>query len=374
MSNDLLRDPILLAQKLISFPTVTPIDAGIVDFLISQLEPLGFKCEKLVFEDVTNLYARYGEQCPNFCFAGHTDVVPVGENWSVDPFNSIIKNGNLYGRGASDMKAAVASFLSASAEFIQNNSFKGSISFLISGNEEGVAENGTPRVLKYLQEKGEIIDACIVGEPTCAKHFGDIIKNGRRGSISFKLIVQGKQGHVAYPKLADNPIDKLLAILTQLKQLKLDEGSEDFDPSNLEITDIKVGNNADNVIPGQAEAKINIRFNNLHSAASLTAKIEDICAGAQVISRCSAQAFIGAKQSSLIDKLSASVAKVTGIVPVLSTTGGTSDARFIKDYCPVIEFGLLNAKAHQVDEYVAVDDIIQLKAVYLQFLVDYFQG
>ena len=365
-------DPIILSQKLINFPTVTPIDNGIIDFLISYLEPLGFKCEKLIFEDVTNLYARFGQAQPNFCFAGHTDVVPVGDNWTVEPFKSIIKNEMLYGRGASDMKAAIASFITAGAEFIQNNSFKGSISFLISGNEEGIPDNGTPKVLKYLKEKNEIIDACIVGEPTCAEEFGDIIKNGRRGSISFKLTVKGKQGHVAYPALADNPIDKLLLILSQLKQLNLDNGTENFDRSNLEITDIKVNNNADNVIPGQAEAKFNIRFNNLHTAESLKAIITKICAEHEIITNCSAESFIGAKQSDLIDKLSAAITKITRIKPVLSTTGGTSDARFIKDYCPVIEFGLINATAHQVDEHVAVNDITKLKAVYLQFLVDYF--
>jgi succinyl-diaminopimelate desuccinylase len=366
------HDPIVLAQKLIQFPTVTPIDAGIVDYLIGYLKKYGFDCHKLVFEDVTNLYARFGTEGPNICFAGHTDVVPIGNGWSVDPFSAVIKDGKLYGRGASDMKAAVAAFITASVEFIESTSFKGSISFLISGNEEGVADNGTPKVLEYLKDSNQTIDACVVGEPTCSIKFGDIIKYGRRGSISFHLKVKGKQGHVAYPHLADNPIDKLIDILNELKKLKLDEGNEDFDPSNLEIIDVKVGNDTSNIIPGEAEAKFNIRFNDLHNKESLTKLILNICKPHECIVNCSAVAFIGTRKSNFVDNFTKAVFEVTKITPTMSTTGGTSDARFIKDHAPVIEFGLLNKTAHHIDEHVSILDIISLKEVYLTFLKNSF--
>jgi succinyl-diaminopimelate desuccinylase len=362
------HDPIILAQKLIQFPTVTPVDAGIVDYLIELFSLSGFDCKKLVFEDVTNLYARFGTEGPNIFFAGHTDVVPVGGNWSVDPFAAIIKNGMLYGRGAADMKAAIACFITATLEFIESYKFKGSISFLISGNEEEIADNGTPKVLQYLKENNQVIDACIVGEPTCANEFGDIIKYGRRGSISFHLKVIGKQGHVAYPDLADNPITKLIDILSKLNQLKLDDGNEDFDKSNFEIIDISVGNKASNIIPAQAEAKFNIRFNDIHTSDLLKKKVLDICGEHECISYCSAEAFIGAKESTLVDNLKAAVNEVTGAEPKMSTSGGTSDARFIKNYAPVVEFGLLNKTAHHVDEHVALEDILKLKQVYLSFL------
>lgn len=361
-----------LAQKLIKFPTVTPIDAGIIDYLSSYLKKYNFNCHKLVFEDVTNLYARFGTSEPNICFAGHTDVVPVGNGWSVDPFAAIIKDNKLYGRGASDMKAAVAAFIAASIEFIESHSFKGSISFLISGNEEGVADNGTPKILEYLKKNNEKINACVVGEPTCANKLGDIIKYGRRGSISFNLKVKGKQGHVAYPNSAINPIDNLIEILSKLKALHLDDGNDDFDPSNLEITDIMVGNNADNVIPGVAEAKFNIRFNNIHNKDSLTELVLNICRPHEVKVYCSSSPFIGAKKSKFIDNLKDAITEVTKMVPQMSTTGGTSDARFIKDYVPVVEFGLLNKTAHHVDEHVLIEDIIMLKKVYLSFLKNSF--
>ncbi len=371
------QDPLALAQKLIQFPSVTPIDAGIIDFLTSYLEPYGFECTKLVFEDVTNLYARYGSSGPNFCFAGHTDVVPPGDNWSFDPFAAIIDNGKLYGRGASDMKAAIAAFITASVEFIQTNKFKGSISFLISGDEEDIAINGTPKVLKYLKEKKENIDACIVGEPTCPNYLGEMIKYGRRGSISFKLNVIGKQGHVAYPELANNPIDTTLKILSDLKALALDHGTENFTASHLEITDVTVGNKTGNVIPAEAKATFNIRFNNLHSPSSLIVLVEDICRkysdNFSLIPNCNAEAFVNDKASLMINNLSDAITQVTNVTPILSTTGGTSDARFIKDHCQVIEFGLVNQTAHHKDEHVACQDIIHLKAIYLAFLKQYFQ-
>ena len=370
------KDPISLAQKLIQFPSITPIDAGIVDFLCNYLAPYGFVCQKLVFGDVTNLYARYGESEPNFCFAGHTDVVPTGDNWSINPFAAIIKNGMLYGRGASDMKAALAAFMTASLEFIENNKFKGSISFLITGDEEGIAENGTVKVLEYLKQNNETLSACIVGEPTCSNIFGDIVKYGRRGSISFKLTVIGKQGHVAYPELADNPIDALIKILSDLKSHVLDNGNEDFDPSNLEITDVTVGNSTGNVIPGKARATFNIRFNNLHSADSLKKLVQDICDKHSknfiLEEKYGAESFVNPKDSKVIKSLSDAINKVVGFQPVLSTTGGTSDARFIKNFCQVAEFGLINKTAHHVDEHVSCSDIDKLKAVYLEFLKQYF--
>ena len=371
------QDPLILAQRLIKFPSITPIDAGIIDFLISYLKPYGFECSKLVFEDVTNLYARFGSSGPNFCFAGHTDVVPPGDNWGYDPFAAIIDNGKLYGRGASDMKAAIASFITASLEFIQNNKFEGSISFLISGDEEDIAINGTPKVLKYLKDKKEILDACIVGEPTCPNYLGEMIKYGRRGSINFKLNITGKQGHVAYPEFANNPIDVILKILSALKALDLDLGTENFTASHLEITDITVGNKAGNVIPAEAKADFNIRFNNLHNCASLTILVEEICRkysdNFSLTSNCSAESFVNDKTSHLINNLSDAITQVTSITPILSTTGGTSDARFIKDYCQVIEFGLVNQTAHHKDEHVDCQDIIDLKAIYLTFLKKYFQ-
>lgn len=369
-------DPIVLAQKLIRFKTITPIDDGIVDFLIDYLSPYGFYCKKLVFKDVTNFYARFGNAGPNFCFAGHTDIVPPGEGWSLDPFEGSIKDGMLFGRGASDMKAALAAFITSSIEFVQKYSFEGSISFLITGDEEARAENGTVKMLSYLEQEGQVIDACIVGEPTCVNNLGDIIKYGRRGSLSFNLTVKGKQGHVAYPDLADNPIDHILKILCALKDLELDKGNEDFMASNLEITDINVGNKIGNVIPGKAQATFNIRFNNIHSPESLYKLIDSICKNYsndyELSVSLGAEVFVNSKGSQLVNYLQNSIAKVTGINASLSTSGGTSDARFIKNYCPVIEFGLVNKTAHQVDEHVSLKDIVELKEIYLLFLKQYF--
>lgn len=371
------KDPVELAKELIKFPTITPIDAGIIDFLCEYLTPYGFECKKLVFGEVTNLYARYGKQEPNFCFAGHTDVVPPGENWSSNPFEPVIKKDMLYGRGASDMKAALASFITATIEFIENNKFDGSISFLITGDEEGNAKDGTVKVLEYLKDNNETLSSCIVGEPTCSKNFGDIIKYGRRGSICFNLTVNGKQGHVAYPELSDNPIDRLLRILSELKAKPLDAGNEDFDPSNLEITDITVGNEASNVIPASAQAKFNIRFNNLHNSEILEKLIKQICLKHStnfiLETSCGSEPFVNSKDSKVIEVLKKSITQALGKAPALSTTGGTSDARFIKDVCPVVEFGLLNKTAHHVDEHISCQDILDLKQIYLSFLKNYFQ-
>lgn len=367
---------ISLTKKLINFKSITPVDDGVVDFLVEYLTPYKFKCEKLVFEDVTNLYARYKFEEPHFCFAGHTDVVPPGNKWSEDPFNATIKDGILYGRGAVDMKTAVAAFMVASIEFIEKYNFTGSISFLITGDEEAKAENGTVKMLEHLKKNGHKLDACIVGEPTCPEKLGDMIKYGRRGSLSFSLKIFGKQGHVAYPDLANNPIDILLKILGDLKELKLDEGSDDFIPSNLEITDITVGNPISNVIPGEAQAKFNIRFNNLHNHESLRNLIESICKKHSknyvLFNNLGADSFVNDKESSLINYLKSAIESITGINPVLSTTGGTSDARFIKDYCQVIEFGLVNKTAHHVDEHVSLEDIDNLKKIYFEFLKRFF--
>ena len=367
---------ISLTKKLINFKSITPVDDGVVDFLVEYLTTYKFKCEKLVFEDVTNLYARYKFEEPHFCFAGHTDVVPPGNKWSEDPFNANIKDGILYGRGAVDMKTSVAAFMVASIEFIEKYNFKGSISFLITGDEEGKAENGTVKMLDYLKKNGHKLDSCIVGEPTCPEKLGDMIKYGRSGSLSFSLKIFGKQGHVAYPDLAHNPIDILLKILVDLKELKLDEGSDDFISSNLEITDITVGNPISNVIPGEAQAKFNIRFNNLHNHESLKKLIENICKKHSknyvLFDNLGADSFINDKESSLINHLKSAIESVTGINPVLSTTGGTSDARFIKDYCQVIEFGLVNKTAHHIDEHVSLEDIDNLKKIYFEFLKRFF--
>lgn len=367
-----------LAQELIKFPSITPKDAGIVEYIAKYLTQYGFECKKLIFENVTNLYARFGEEEPNFCFAGHTDVVPPGKNWSTDPFTPTIIDGMLYGRGASDMKAALAASLVAAVDFIKNYKFKGSISFLITGDEEGEAKNGTVKILEYLREKGEVLSACIVGEPTCAENFGDTIKYGRRGSVNFCLTVIGIQGHVAYPALASNPINSLIKILAELKSSVLDDGNEDFDPSNLEITDIFVGNEAGNLIPKEAIAKINIRFNNQHTADSLTKFVENICNkhSKNFILKVNlgAETFVTFKDSKIIQCLKNAVFEITGNIPSLSTAGGTSDARFIKNFCQVAEFGLLNKTAHHKNEHVSLSDITALKEIYLKSLELYFRN
>ncbi len=368
---------VLLAQNLIKFPSVTPKDAGITDYLIEYLSQYNFKCEKLVCDDVTNLYARYGEKEPNFCFAGHVDVVPAGEGWNVDPFSGIIKDNYLHGRGAVDMKGAIAAFITASIDLIMQHQFNGSISFLITGDEEGKAENGTKKLLEHLAKQNEQIDACLVGEPTSKQILGDTIKYGRRGSVNFNLTVFGKQGHVAYPELAHNPIPALTKILDELTSLKLDDGNEDFLPSNLEITDIEVGNKVHNVIPNFAKAKFNIRFNNLHNAQTLYEVANDICKKYSKNYRLNqligAECFINNKESIITNLLKGAIYNITSIAPALSTSGGTSDARFIKDYAQVIEFGLVNKLAHHIDEKVSLNDLKSLQQIYYSFLKSYFK-
>ncbi len=381
-------DAIDLAQSLIRCPSVTPVDAGALDVLQVALEKLGFSCTRLPFSeggtpDVDNLYARLGTDQPNICFAGHTDVVPVGDEgaWSVDPFGAEVRDGILFGRGASDMKGAIAAFVAAVSRFVagRQGKFDGSISFLITGDEEGPSINGTKKMLSWLADKGETLDHCLVGEPTNPKVLGDMVKIGRRGSLNAWLTVHGVQGHVAYPDLVDNPIPKLMEILGRWTAKPLDQGNEHFQPSNLEIVSIDVGNRAPNVIPAQAHAVINIRFNNKHTAADLKDWLRQECdavMGSQPKSydlrvEWSGDAFVtepGVFSSLIVD----AVSKQSGKTPVLSTSGGTSDARFIKNVCPVAEFGLIGATMHKVDEHVTVKDIENLRDIYGLVLEGYF--
>lgn len=373
-----LIDPIALSQALIRYPSVTPDTGDALDLLADQLTQLGFTCHKLVFEEdgtdpVPNLYARLGDSAPNFCFAGHTDVVPVGaaHNWSVDPFAANIKDGNLYGRGASDMKSAIAAFVAATSRFLANETPNGSISLLITGDEEGPAVNGTKKVLDWLQERGETLDFCLVGEPTNPLELGQMIKVGRRGSLHGMLTVQGVQGHVAYPHVAKNPIPDLVAVLAELNKEPLDNGNDLFQASNLEIVNIDVGNDSHNVIPAEAKARFNVRFNNEFTPEGLKAELTHRMKRANVAYDIdwwvSGDSFL-TERGPLSDAVVSAVEKVVGKTPELSTTGGTSDARFIKNMCPVVEFGLVGATMHKIDEHVAVADIETLTDVYLTVL------
>ncbi len=374
-----VRDPVAVAQALIRCPSVTPADAGALDVLEGALKSLGFTCHRLPFSEdgtasIDNLYARLGDRAPHFCFAGHTDVVPVGDRgqWTVDPFAGVIENGSLYGRGAADMKSAIAAFVAAVARF---GTPPGSISLLITGDEEGVAINGTKKMLDWLAARGETIDACVVGEPTNPRILGDMIKIGRRGSVNAEITVIGAEGHVAYPHLADNPIPRLLKIMTRLTDRRLDEGTEHFDRSNLEVTTVDVGNVATNVIPAAATGRVNIRFNDRHTGQSLVDWITSVCdsvGGAyELKTHISGEAFLtqpGHLSQLVVDAVKA----VTGREPDLSTTGGTSDARFIKNACPVVEFGLIGATMHKVDERAAIADIEALTTIYQSILESFF--
>ena len=374
-------DALALAQALIRRPSVTPKDAGALDVLEAVLKELGFTTHRLPFGDVDNLYARLGDQAPHFCFAGHTDVVPVGEGWQHEPFAAEVKNGMLYGRGAADMKSAIAAFVAAvsqtGARAIGKNG--GSISLLITGDEEGVAVNGTVKLLEWLKNRGEKIDHCVVGEPTSVGKAGDTLKIGRRGSINFKLVVTGVQGHVGYPQKAKNPIPVLAELVTQLANHKLDKGNDHFDPSTLAFTTLDVGNDATNVIPGEARAAFNIRFNDKHTPDSLNNWVNDRIAqvvrqsGCQidVTSQTSGVSFLTAP-GKFTQLVSDTVASVTGEAPFFSTSGGTSDARVIKDVCPVVELGLAGTTMHKADECVAVAEIAALTAIYAALLTAYF--
>ena len=377
-----------LAKELIRFPSVTPVDAGVMSFLEKKLKKLGFKTKILEFREkntkpVKNLYARLGNKSPNFCYAGHLDVVPAGnlKDWTVNPFKPSIKNGHLIGRGANDMKSSIAAFVTAVSKFIQKNKkFNGSISLLITGDEEGVAINGTKKVVEYLKKKKEKINFCLVGEPTNPNKLGEMIKIGRRGSITGKLIVIGVQGHVAYPNRANNPSTALVQILKELKGIKFDKGTKDFQPTNLEITKINIDNSADNVIPGLAYASFNIRFNNKHSSNTLKSKInkivKKICnknkSKYKIEYNVSGEAFLTSPNETTY-MIQNTIKKITKIKPRLSTTGGTSDARFIRKISPCLEFGLVGKTMHKVDEVVALKDLKKLTLIYSNILENYFK-
>ena len=373
-----------LTSKLIRCESITPNSAGAIELLISYLEPLGFKCKKINFgegiEKVENLYARFGTKGPNICFAGHVDVVPTGDikKWSMDPFGGEIKQGKIWGRGAADMKSGIAAFLSSVSNFLsKEKDFEkiGSISFLITSDEEGKAINGTKKVVEWLEEKEEKITACIVGEPTNVSEIGDTIKVGRRGSFTGFLKVKGVQGHVGYPHLADNPINSLIKMLEPFVKIYLDEGTENFQPSSVMITSVDVNNNTSNVIPGEVSASFNIRFNNLHTINSLKAMLKNqfnkITQNYEFDYYCNAEPFLTNDEflKSTIEKAIKSVVKIN---PKQSTSGGTSDARFISKICPVIEFGLVGKTMHKIDENVDVDDITKLVSIYSFFLSNYF--
>jgi succinyl-diaminopimelate desuccinylase len=380
-----LQNPVTLAQALIRCPSVTPEDAGALDTLQAALTGLGFACHRLPFSaegeaDIDNLYARLGSAAPNFCFAGHTDVVPVGkpEAWTVDPFGGAVENGALYGRGAADMKGAIACFVAAVARVKAElgGVFPGSVSLLITGDEEGVAVNGTVKMLDWLKSHGEKLDHCVVGEPTNPKKLGEMAKIGRRGSINGLLTVKGLEGHVAYPHLADNPVPRLIRMLSALMDNKLDAGTAHFQPSNLEVTNIQVANQASNVIPAEASARFNIRFNDLHTSETLKAWVKDHCDGVggnySLSFTVSGESFL-TPPGRLSDLVSEATFAVLGIKPELSTSGGTSDARFIKNHCPVIDFGLVGQTMHKTDERVTLQDMQDLTSIYAEILRRYFK-
>ncbi len=383
-------DSVPLLQGLIRCKSVTPAEGGALTYLEDLLSTHGFVCHRLIFRaegtpDVENLFARIGTSAPHLCFAGHTDVVPEGivESWTHAPFSGVVSDGFVHGRGACDMKGSVAAFAAAAIDFVKasRGKFKGSISFLITGDEEGPAINGTVKVLKWMEENGHIPDHCIVGEPSCVDRLGDTIKIGRRGSMSFAVTVEGKQGHAAYPHKADNPIPKLARFIDRIAAARLDGGNDHFDPSTLAVTTFDVGNPAGNVIPSRATAKFNIRFSTEHSFASLRAWVDEQIAqvkgemgGAWSVSATEgADAFI-TEPGRFVGLVQDAVERETGVLPKLSTSGGTSDARFVKDYCPVLEFGPTNATIHQTDERIAVDELRATQAIYGRIIADYFSA
>jgi len=379
-------DPLPLLENLIRCPSVTPDQAGALDYLATYLSALGFHCERLVFSepgtpDVDNLFARFGRGSPHLCFAGHIDVVPPGrlEDWAAPPFAAHQENGFLFGRGTSDMKGSIAAFATAAGDAVKAGALTGSLSLLITADEEGPAINGTKKVLAWMKEKGHIPDHCLVGEPTSTDKLGDTIKIGRRGSLSFEVKIAGIQGHVAYPHKADNPIPKLARLIDRLATHEFDSGNDRFDPTTLAVTTFDVGNPAANVIPAHARACFNIRFNTEQTTESLTAAVKGVCKSVEdelggsfaldVIPR--ADAFI-TEPGAFVGVVLDAIAAETGVVARLSTSGGTSDARFIKDYCPVLEFGALNATIHQVDEKIAITDLRNLAAIYRTIIETYF--
>lgn len=382
------KNPVALTQALIRCESVTPAEGGALTLLESLLKPAGFSCHRLTFSepgtpDVENLYARFGSSAPHLCFAGHTDVVPPGDlaAWTVPPFSGEIRDGVLYGRGAVDMKGGVACFVSAALRHLAagGGTSPGSISLLITGDEEGPSINGTMKVLDWLKSRDETLDACIVGEPSNPETLGDEIKIGRRGSLTVEIVVHGKQGHAAYPQKADNPIPKLARILDRLSSAEIDRGTPDFEPSNLQVTVISVPNRASNVIPAEARATLNIRYNDTWRRPTIEAWVREQCAAAAATANAHYDLdFAGTgdvfltKPGVLVDTLAAAIKAETGRLPALSTGGGTSDARFIKDFCPVVEFGLVNKTIHAVDEHVPLADLERLTAIYERFLAGYF--
>ncbi|PPH96488.1 succinyl-diaminopimelate desuccinylase [Rathayibacter sp. AY1D1] len=368
-------DPVALTQSLIRCASVTPSDDGALDVVAGVLESLGFIVHRLDFDGTPNLYARRGIDGPHLCFAGHTDVVPPGSNdWSSDPFDATLRDGTIIGRGASDMKGAIAAFLAAVSQTQPEVLDLGSVSLLITGDEEGPATGGTVRVLEWLADRGDMPDFTLVGEATNPERIGDVIKIGRRGSLNANLTVRGFQGHVAYPHLVDNPVHRLIRVLNRLATTPLDEGSECFEPSSLQITTIDVGNAANNMVPAEATAHLNIRFNDLHSAESLEGLIrraaEEFATDFTLLVEVSGDPFITAG-SSHVALLSEAVTSVTGRTPSLDTGGGTSDARFIAHYGEVAEFGLISSTIHQIDEHVVVSDLQQLTVIYRTFLAKF---
>ena len=374
-------DAVELTRQLIRRPSVTPADAGAMSIVEDTLKDLGFVCRRMKFGEIENLYARYGTARPNLCFAGHTDVVPVGDAaaWSKDAFGAEVVDGVLIGRGAVDMKSAIAAFAAAVSEAIAAGKVTGSISFLITGDEEGVATHGTKLVVEALAAEGEVIDHCVVGEPTSAETFGDMVKVGRRGSINAEIVVEGIQGHVAYPHRAANPAPVLIRLLAALQARQLDDGYAEFQPSNLEVTWIDVPNTATNVIPGVARARLNIRFNPNHTGQSLADwfnieanKVADGFKGTVTVTpQISGEAFL-TERGAFTDLVASAVSDITGAPPELSTSGGTSDARFIRALCPVIEVGLVGRTMHQVDERAPVEEIRTLQKVYSRIIERYF--
>jgi succinyl-diaminopimelate desuccinylase len=382
-------DSVAILQDLIHCRSVTPHEGGALTVLENLLSAHGFVCQRLIFKDqdtpdVENLFARIGSAEPHLCFAGHTDVVPVGDevNWKHEPFAAEIKDGLIYGRGATDMKGSVAAFAAAAIDYIKHSGKPaGSISFLITGDEEGPAINGTIKVLEWMKANGHIPDHCLVGEPTCVAKLGDTIKIGRRGSLSFVVSVAGIQGHVAYPQNTDNPIPKLSRLLDRISFAKIDDGNDHFDPSSLAVTTVDVGNTAGNVVPARATAKFNIRYSTEHDYESLRGWVDAQVASVReelggtwsVTSNEGAEAFI-TEPGAFVGLVQDAVAQETGLVPKLSTSGGTSDARFIKNYCPVLEFGPTNATAHKVDEHISIEELRATQVIYSRVIAAYFNN
>jgi len=375
-------DPVALTRDLIRRPSVTPADEGAMDVLERALTGLGFHCRRMKFEDIENLYARRGTASPNLCFAGHTDVVPTGstEAWSSAPFEAEVKDGILYGRGAVDMKGGIAAWVAAVSQVLAEGDLPGSLSFLITGDEEGPALHGTKRVVQALMAEGEVIDACVVGEPSSQQALGDMIKIGRRGSLNTWITVHGKQGHVAYPDRAANPVPVLARLVARLADHRLDDGYEAFQPSNLELTTLDVGNTATNLIPAEARGRLNIRFNPNHTGESLMAWLNAEAGKAQAESGLrielehlhSGDAFL-TQTGPFVTAVQDAVEASTGRRPEASTTGGTSDARFIRAMCPVLELGLVGQTMHQIDERAPVAEIEALAEVYRSVIRTYFE-